>query len=95
MATSSDNSLEVAAFVNKWKFVSFGTRIEDNVTLTSEDSKIHEVRSTHEVAQLNWFCRIHLFRNSSDHVLVSMLKTNTFQGSSRCHTWEYEKDVSL
>lgn len=38
MAISSDSSLEVGAFANKWKFVSFGARIEHDVTLTSEDT---------------------------------------------------------
>lgn len=38
MAISSNSSLEVAAFVNKWKFVIFGARIKDDVTLTSEDT---------------------------------------------------------
>lgn len=35
---SSDSSLEVEAFVNKWKSWSFGARIEDDITLTSEDT---------------------------------------------------------
>lgn len=38
VAISSDSSLEVAAFVNKWKSGSFRARTEDDVTLTSEDT---------------------------------------------------------
>jgi len=64
------SSLEGAALVNKWSFVSFGARTEDDVTRTLQHS--------HELAQLNQLCRMHLSRNGSDHVLVFVLKTSTF-----------------
>lgn len=73
MAVSSDSRLEVAAFVNKWKFVSFGVRVKDDVTLISEDT----IKFMKFTAWLNRFCRMHL-RNCSDHVLVFILKISTF-----------------